>query len=45
MKAFLMGIRAPALISLLLIAPFILMEVVNTHKVDAVFNIPLWGIL
>ena len=45
MKNILTNIRSPALIGLLFVVPFMIMEVVNTQNFNAIFNIPLFGIM
>jgi hypothetical protein len=45
MKNVLTNIKSPALISLLLVIPFMIMEVVNTRNLNAIFNVPLFGFL
>lgn len=45
MKNTFTNFRSPALIGVLFVIPFIVMEVVNTRNINAVFNIPLFGIM
>ena len=45
MKNTLTNFRSPALISLLLVIPFMIMEVINTQDLNTIFNIPLFGII
>ncbi|RIK32348.1 MAG: hypothetical protein DCC56_00640 [Anaerolineae bacterium] len=45
MKTIFTNVKSPALISLLIVLPFMLMEVVNTQNFYVVFNIPLFGIM
>jgi hypothetical protein len=45
MKSFLTNLKSPALISLFLVIPFMIMEVVSTRNLTAIFNAPLFGIL
>ena len=45
MKNLFLTLRSPALISLLLVVPFMIMEVVNTQNLNAIFNVPLFGIM
>ena len=45
MKNILTNLRSPAIISLLLIIPFMIMEVVNRPNFNEGFPIPLFGIL
>jgi len=45
MKNNLTNLRSPALISLLFVIPFIIMETVNTQNLNAIFNVPLFGIM
>jgi hypothetical protein len=45
MKNVLTNIKSPALISLLLVIPFIVLEIVNTRNLNAIFNFPLFGIM
>lgn len=45
MKNMLTNIKSPALISLLLVIPFMIMEVVNTRNLNAIFNVPLFGFM
>lgn len=45
MKNAFTNFRMPALIGLLFMIPFMVMEVVNTQNINAIFNIPLYGIM
>lgn len=45
MKNIFTNFRSPALIGLLFVVPFMIMEVVNTQNINAVFNVPLFGIM
>ncbi|RPJ28108.1 MAG: hypothetical protein EHM33_05595 [Chloroflexi bacterium] len=45
MKNILTNLGSPALISLLLVIPFMILEVVSTRNLNAIFNVPLFGIL
>lgn len=45
MKNMLMSVRSPALISLLLVIPFMIMEVVNRQNLNEGFPIPLFVML
>jgi len=45
MKNFLIPLRSPALISLLFVIPFMIMEVVTTQNLNAIVNVPLFGIM
>ncbi len=45
MKTFLTNFKSPALLGLLFVIPFMIMEVVYTQNIKAVFNIPLFGIM
>lgn len=45
MKDIFTNIKSPALISLLLVIPFMVMEAVNTRNLNAIFNVPLFGIM
>ena len=45
MKNIFTNFRSPAIIGLLFVIPFMIMEVVNTQNFNAVFNIPLFGIM
>jgi len=45
MNTMFANLKLPALISLLLVVPFMIMEVVNTQNINAVFNIPLFGLM
>ena len=45
MKINFTNFRSPALIGLLFVIPFMIMEVVNTRNINAVFNVPLFGIM
>lgn len=45
MKAVLAKLKSPALISLLAVLPFMALEAVSARNFNAVFNVPLFGIL
>jgi hypothetical protein len=45
MKNTFTNFRSPALIGLLFVIPFMVMEAVNTQNINAIFNIPLFGIM
>lgn len=45
MKNIFTNFRSPALIGLLFVVPFMIMEVVNTQNINTVFNVPLFGIM
>lgn len=45
MKNIFTNFKSPAIIGLLFMIPFMIMEVVNTQNFNAVFNIPLFGIM
>ena len=45
MKNILTNFRSPALISFLLVAPFMILEVISTQNINAIFNVPLFGIM
>ena len=45
MQTFLTSFRIPAMVSFILVIPFIIMEVVTTQDINAIFNAPLFGIL
>jgi hypothetical protein len=45
MKSFFTNFRSPALIGLLFVIPFMIMEVVYTQNINAVFNVPLFGFM
>jgi hypothetical protein len=45
MKNIFTNFKSPAIIGLLFVIPFMIMEVVNTQNFNAVFNIPLFGIM
>ena len=45
MKNFLTNFRTPALIGLLFVIPFMIMEAVNTQNINAIFNVPLFGFM
>ena len=45
MKTFFTNFKSPALIGLLFVIPFMIMEVVYTQNITAIFNIPLFGIM
>jgi len=45
MKQTLTNLRSPALIGLLLVIPFMVMEVINTQDLNAIFNVPLYGFM
>lgn len=45
MKKIFTNFKSPAIIGLLFVIPFMIMEVVNTQNFNAVFNIPLIGIM
>lgn len=44
-KNFLTNLKSPALVSLLFVIPFMILEAVATRNLNAVFNLPLFGIL
>jgi len=45
MQMFLTTLRIPAIASFILVIPFMIMEVVTTQNLNAIFNVPLFGIL
>ena len=45
MKNSLTNFRTPALIGLLFVVPLMILEVINTQNINAIFNIPLFGIM
>lgn len=45
MKNIITNFKTPALIGLLFMFPFTVMEVVNTQNINAIFNFPLFGIM
>lgn len=45
MKNILTHIKSPAFISLLLVVPFMILEMVSTRDLNTIFNIPLFGVM
>ena len=45
MKNILTNVKTPAFIGLLFVIPFMIMEAVNTQNINAIFNVPLFGIM
>jgi hypothetical protein len=45
MRTSLTTLRIPAIVSFILVIPFMIMEVVTTQSFNAIFNIPLFGIM
>jgi len=45
MKNIFTNFRSPAIIGLLLVIPFMIMEAVNTRNLNAIFNVPLFSMM
>src|SRR4030095_7061132 len=45
MKNIFTNFKSPALIGLLFVVPFMIMEAVNTQNINTIFNVPLFGIM